>query len=152
MCFSNCLSGNGGMKLGGDNLFKRVSASLSCQISSNRTESIVEPWKAWFTFRSPWTNPFQMCLSPVPKNISMMDWQDCLYLCFFRTKTYRADFFNAVYLRRSLTCTLGLTNNLIDGGQPRAKPHLRKAKPNHVLKIVFSPRLATIYQSHWLTQ
>ena len=30
--------------------------------------------------------------------------------------------------------TLGLTKDLIDGGQPRAKPHLRKAKPNHVLK------------------
>ena len=28
--------------------------------------------------------------------------------------------------------TLGLTNDLIDGSQPRAKPHLRKAKPNHV--------------------
>ena len=53
---------------------------------------------------------------------------------------------NAVYFRRGLTCTTGLTNDLIDGGQPRAKPHLRKAKPNHVLNIVFSPRLATIYQ------
>ena len=34
----------------------------------------------------------------------------------------------------SVTCTLGLTNDLIDGDQPSAKPHLRKAKPNHVLK------------------
>ena len=31
------------------------------------------------------------------------------------------DFLNAVYFRRSLTCTLGLTNDLIDSGQPRAK-------------------------------
>ena len=30
--------------------------------------------------------------------------------------------------------------------QPRAKHHLRKAKPNHVLKTIFSPRLATVYQ------
>ena len=43
---------------------------------------------------------------------------------------------------------LGLTNDLIDGGQPRAKPHLRKVKSNHVLKTVFNPRLgmATVYQ------
>ena len=32
-----------------------------------------------------------------------------------------ADFLNAVYFRRGLTCTLGLTNDLIDGGQPTAK-------------------------------
>ena len=50
------------------------------------------------------------------------------------------------FKRSLLTCTLELTNNLIDGGQLRAKPHLRKAKPNHVLKTVFSPRLATVYQ------
>ena len=31
-------------------------------------------------------------------------------------------------------------------GLPRARPHLRKAKPNHVLKTSFSPRLATVYQ------
>ena len=41
-----------------------------------------------------------------------------------------ADFLNAVYLRGDLTCTVGLTNDLIDSGQPRAKPHLLKAKPN----------------------
>ena len=53
----------------------------------------------------------------------------------------RADFLNAVYFRRGLTCTLGLTNDLIDSGQPRAKPHLRKTKLNHALKTVFfSPR------------
>ena len=61
-------------------------------------------------------------------------------------KILRADVLNAVYFRRGLTCTLGLTNDLIDGGQLRAKPHLRKVKPNHVLKTVFGPRLATIYQ------
>ena len=61
-------------------------------------------------------------------------------------QNFRAEFLNAVYFRQGLTCTLGLTNNLMDGGQPRAKPHLRKVKPNHVLKTVFSPRLATVYQ------
>ena len=35
--------------------------------------------------------------------------------------TLRADFLNAVFFRQGLTCTLGLTNDLIDGGQPRAK-------------------------------
>ena len=60
--------------------------------------------------------------------------------------TLGADFLNVVYFRRGLTCTLGLTNDLIDGGQPRAKPLLRKVKPNHVLKTVFSPRLATVYE------
>ena len=54
------------------------------------------------------------------------------------------DILNAVYVRRGLTCTLGLTNNLIDGGQPKAKPHLRKAKPNHVLKSVFSSQLKSL--------
>ena len=43
-----------------------------------------------------------------------------------------ANFLNTVYFRRGLTCTLGLTNDLIDGGQPRAKPHLHKVKPNHI--------------------
>ena len=33
----------------------------------------------------------------------------------------RANFLNAVYFRRGLTWTLGFTNDLIDGGQPRAK-------------------------------
>ena len=37
-----------------------------------------------------------------------------------------------------------LTNDLIDSDQPRAKPHLRKAKPNHVLKTAFRPRSASI--------
>ena len=58
----------------------------------------------------------------------------------------RADFLNAIYFRRGLTCTLGLTNHLIDVDQPRAKPRVCKAKRNHVLKTVFSPRLGTIYQ------
>ena len=52
--------------------------------------------------------------------------------------TQWAEFLNAVYFRRGLTCTFGLTNDLIDGGQPRAEPHLRKAKPNHVFQPVFS--------------
>ena len=63
-----------------------------------------------------------------------------------KIRSLRADFLNAVYFGRGLTCTLGLTNDLIDCGQLRTKPHLRKAKPNHILKTVFSPRLATIYQ------
>ena len=33
----------------------------------------------------------------------------------------RDDFLKAVYLRRGLTCTIALANDLIDGGQPRAK-------------------------------
>ena len=33
----------------------------------------------------------------------------------------RAVFLNAVYCRQGLTCTLGLTNDLIHSGQPRAK-------------------------------
>ena len=35
-------------------------------------------------------------------------------------KNVRADFLNADYFRRGLTCTTGLANDLIDGGQPRA--------------------------------
>ena len=31
----------------------------------------------------------------------------------------------------------GLSNNLIDGGQPRAKPYLCKVKLNHILKTMF---------------
>ena len=38
-----------------------------------------------------------------------------------RTKTLRTGYLIAVYFRRGLTCTLGLTNDLTDGGQPRAK-------------------------------
>ena len=34
---------------------------------------------------------------------------------------FRADFSNALYFSRGLTCTLGLANDLIDGGQPRDK-------------------------------
>ena len=36
-------------------------------------------------------------------------------------KILRADFLNTAYFRRGLMCTIGLTNDLIDGGQPRAK-------------------------------
>ena len=32
-----------------------------------------------------------------------------------------ADFINTVYFRRGLTCITRLVNDLIDGGQPRAK-------------------------------
>ena len=97
--------------------------------------------------------------------ITLITSQDCktLYICvikkvnfttagiasfvenFFNLEsdqTFKAEFLNAVYFRRGLTCTLGLTKDLIDGGQPRVKPHRRKAS----LKTVFSPRLATVYQ------
>ena len=33
---------------------------------------------------------------------------------------------NAIYFRRGLMCTLGLTNDLIDGDQPRAKTQFLK--------------------------
>ena len=36
-------------------------------------------------------------------------------------KYLRTDILNAVYFRRRVTCTLGLTNDLVDSGQPRAK-------------------------------
>ena len=47
-------------------------------------------------------------------------------------KTLGTIFLNAVYSRQGLTRTIGLINILIDGGQPRAKPHLRRAKPHHI--------------------
>ena len=62
------------------------------------------------------------------------------------SKDFGLIFLNAVCFRRGLTCTLGLTNDLIDGRQPTAKPRLRKVKPNYLLKTVFIPRLATVYQ------
>ena len=34
-------------------------------------------------------------------------------------------------------CTLRKTKDLIDGGQARAKPHLRKAKPNLFFIFIF---------------
>ena len=43
------------------------------------------------------------------------------YLHIYQDLIYWANFLNAVYFRRGLTCTLGLTADLIDGGQPRAK-------------------------------
>ena len=43
----------------------------------------------------------------------------------------RAGYLNAVYFKRGLTCISEVKNDLIDGGQPRSKPHLCKAKPNH---------------------
>ena len=36
-------------------------------------------------------------------------------------KTHRAGYLNVVYFGQGLMCTIGLMNNLIDGGQPRAK-------------------------------
>ena len=58
-------------------------------------------------------------------------------------KILRADVLNAVYFRRGLTCTLGLTNNLIDGGQPRVKP-LCKAKPNLLLAFGWPPSIKSL--------
>ena len=39
-----------------------------------------------------------------------------LCIRFVQTETQRADFLHAVYFRQGLTCTIGLTNDLIDGG------------------------------------
>ena len=33
--------------------------------------------------------------------------------------TVMAGYFNAAYFTRGLTCSIGLTNDLIDGGQPK---------------------------------
>ena len=55
----------------------------------------------------------------------------------------RADFVKAVYFRQGLTCTLGLTNDLIGGGQPRAKNGFGFALRRWGFN---SPRLATVYQ------
>ena len=40
---------------------------------------------------------------------------------------------NQSQFKRGSTCALGLTKDLIDGDQPRAKLHLRKAKLNTFL-------------------
>ena len=59
---------------------------------------------------------------------------------------------NAVYSRQSLIRILGLTNDLINCGQPRAKPHLHKVKLNNVLKPVFLAQLVGHFlPSRWLT-
>ena len=59
-------------------------------------------------------------------------------------QSFRADFLNAVYFRRGLKCTLGLTNDLIDGSQPRAiYNRLHKAKP----KTVFSSWLTKSFST-----
>ena len=50
---------------------------------------------------------------------------------------FRADFQKAVYFRGGIMCTLRKTKDLIDGGQARAKPHLRKAKPNLFFIFIF---------------
>ena len=52
-------------------------------------------------------------------------------------------FVNAVHFRRGLTCTLGLTKDLIDGGQPRVKP-LCKAKPNLLLAFGWPPSIKSL--------
>ena len=36
-------------------------------------------------------------------------------------------------------CILGLTNDLIDDGQPSVKPHLHKVKPKKFKKPFFAP-------------
>ena len=63
-----------------------------------------------------------------------------------RSNYIRIDFQTQFILDEVYRVLLGLINNLIDGGQQRDKPHLRKAKPDHVLKTVFSPRLVTVNQ------
>ena len=46
-----------------------------------------------------------------------------LYYIQFQTEYKGPCFSNRVYFRRGLTRTLGVSNDLIDGGQLRAKPH-----------------------------
>ena len=46
---------------------------------------------------------------------------------------------------------LSLMNDLMVPNQGRTKPHLRKAKPNHVLKPFF-PSGSCHLSSRWLTQ
>ena len=47
-----------------------------------------------------------------------------------------------------LTCTLGITNDLIDGGQPRAKNGFKMWFWLYFTETWSSPRLATVYQVH----
>ena len=56
---------------------------------------------------------------PNKNNITNNSWQQDTWCALHLTQTCRADFLKAVYFRRSLMCSLGLTNDLIDGGQPR---------------------------------
>ena len=60
---------------------------------------------------------------------------------------YRTDVLNAVYFRQGLPCTVGLTNNLIDGGQPRVKNGFQNMIWLRFTYMGFSPWLG-----HWLTQ
>ena len=46
------------------------------------------------------------------------------------TSNCKGRFLNTVSIRRGLTCTLGLTNDLIDDGQPRANDPTYIANPN----------------------
>ena len=43
---------------------------------------------------------------------------ESLTFLFVKVLIFSADFLKAVYFRRGPTCTIGLTNDLIDGGQP----------------------------------
>ena len=56
-----------------------------------------------------------------------------IYCTYYTLKTFSAEFLNAVYFRWGLAnmCTIRLTNDLIDSGQPRAKSHLYKGKTNY---------------------
>ena len=71
---------------------------------------------------------------------------------FSQLQNFWTDFLNAVYFRQGLACTLGLTNDLIDGGQPRAEPHLCKVKLNRIFKTIFPPLISHCLSSRWLTQ
>ena len=77
-----------------------------------------------------------------------------LVICNVSLETLRADFFNAVYFRRGLTCTLGLTKDLIDGGQRMAKPCLYVKRSKITVERLFLALglPASTKFSHWLTR
>ena len=75
--------------------------------------------------------PLQLASLTFHLNISLRCVQMDLWFCAFKTKScisagkdtlwkHRAEFLKAIYFRQSVTCTVGLTNDSIDGGQPRA--------------------------------
>ena len=120
-----------------------------CYIHAFEFHRLPAPWfdpscgkPSWMVskqdFVFPW-QPGEGSRAPDDKLLGMFQgtrWFLVLFvICFWHlllskmnwTKTLRADF-NAVYFRRGLKCILGSTNDLIDGGQPRAKHHIREAK------------------------
>ena len=70
----------------------------------------------------PWNDQIlELPLQKIPLKLQARNKMSLFTEICSRDERLRADFLNAVYFRQGLTCTLGLTNDLIDGGQPRAK-------------------------------